>query len=144
MFTYAGVFFKEIKDEPDSESEVGSTEVKHEAKEEEEKEEKEEELKGRENEVVNKNESLNSRKEEHEEEDQEDRVFSENLSEMCLCECKLCGKAVYHHQIKSHNDSTHRPAKSQYDFIRQTYYRWGYTTVFSIFYIIMIWVARRK
>jgi hypothetical protein len=67
----------------------------------------------------------------------EDRVFSENLSEMCLCECKLCGKAVYHHQIKRHNDTTHRPAKSQYDFIRQTYYRYRADALFSLSFALL-------
>ena len=115
--------FVEIKDEPDSDGEGGTlqqSEIKKERKEEEEEA-------GEEGTHSKKEDGSWPAQETEEEKDdeqkEEDRVFSDNLRDMCLCECKLCGTSVYHHQIKSHNDSIHRPARSQYDFIRQTYYR---------------------
>jgi cobalamin biosynthesis protein CobT len=108
---------KEIKDEPDSDGE-GVTNHNTEIKQNKEED--------------NGEDGKEAKKEEAEKDEEEEaRVFSENLSDMCLCECKLCGKSVYHHQIKSHNDNTHRPAKSQYDFIRQTYYRYRYIRFFD-------------
>ncbi len=75
------VEFKEIKDEPESE---GEEDTLHNS------------VKKEKTEVEGKSPSQNG--EGKAEEEEEERVFSDHLSEMCLCECKLCGKAVYHHQ----------------------------------------------
>jgi hypothetical protein len=124
----------EIKDEPDSDSEQQQTapDIKQEKNNDEDEQED--------------NTMTPSKDGVEEDGEGEDRVFSENLSEMCLCECKLCGKAVYHHQIKRHNDTTHRPAKSQYDFIRQTYYRYcpRQTHCFLSLATIFMYLGRKR
>ncbi len=49
-----------------------------------------------------------------------------DLSQLCLCECTLCGKQVLHHQMPNHAKFNHGgadKAKDNYKFIRKTYYR---------------------
>jgi len=55
---------------------------------------------------------------------QEDKIFSDDPRDMCICSCKVCGDQHLHHLIMKHIRKKHGiSSKDNYQFTKLTYYK---------------------
>ena len=65
--------------------------------------------------------------EENRVEDGEEKVFTDQLEEMCTCSCNHCGKLLLHSSLTKHMASVHKQKESQipgnFKYVKKTFYR---------------------